>query len=62
VVVRPREQFLGTITQLDKYQGGTVTAFGAEMDDVSGVVIGSRALQPATGHQPAYSRGKNDRD
>lgn len=49
MVVRPREQFLGTITQLDKFQSGTVTAFGAEMDDVSGVVMGSRALQPATG-------------
>lgn len=49
MVVKPREQFLSTITQLDKYQSGSVDAFGADMKNVGSVVVNSRATQPVTG-------------
>lgn len=48
MVVRPREQFLGPITQLDKYQGGTVNAFGSEIRNAT-VVLNSRVTVPTTG-------------
>lgn len=50
MVVRPREQFLGPITQLDKYQSGSIDAFGSELRNVT-IVMNSRASQPATGAQ-----------
>ena len=49
MVVRPREQFLGTITQLDKYQGGVVNAYGAELENVGAMEVNARVIQPTTG-------------
>jgi len=48
-MVRPREEFLGSITQLDEDGSGTVNANSAIFQNVNGIVNISRTVAPTTG-------------
>jgi len=48
-MVNSKEEFLGAITVLDKYNSGSVSGSDAEFIDVKGVVHSSRDTVPTTG-------------